>query len=79
MANGPKFGRPGKPPKLPVRLNAKPTRPHKVRRGELLDDLRRREALQSPLFCQHANECPAVCPCRGECWCNQPGRMCSST
>ena len=30
MSNGPKFGRPGKPPKLPVRLNAKPTRPHRV-------------------------------------------------
>lgn len=44
MANGPKFGRPGKPPKLPVRLNAKPTRPHRVRRGELLDALRRKEA-----------------------------------
>ena len=43
MSNGPKFGRPGKP-KLPVRLNAKPTRPHRVRRGELLDALHRKEA-----------------------------------
>ena len=44
MANGPKFGRPGKPPKLPVRLNAKPTRPHRVRKGELLAELRKKEA-----------------------------------
>ena len=33
------LGDPGKPPKLPVRLNAKPTRPHRVRRGELLKRL----------------------------------------
>ena len=40
MANGPKFGRPGKPPKLSVRLKAKPTRPHRVRKGELLGELK---------------------------------------
>ena len=48
MSNGPKFGRPGKPPKLPVRLNAKPTRPHKVRRGEL-----QKKAVQQDYACEN--------------------------
>lgn len=44
MANGPKFGKP-RPPrrfKPAVHLNAKPTRPHRARKRELLDALRQR-------------------------------------
>lgn len=46
MANGPKFGKPGPPRRFKpaVHLNAKPTRPHRVRKGELLDELKRKEA-----------------------------------
>ena len=47
MSNGPKFGR-GKPPKLPVRLNAKPI---KVA-GELLDGLAPREAVPLCHLCE---------------------------
>lgn len=44
MSNGPKFGAPKRPWKPPIRLDAKPTRPHRMRKGELLNELRKKEA-----------------------------------
>jgi len=35
-------------------------------------------AYDSMVFCEHANECPQSCPCPGNCFCRQPGNMCST-
>lgn len=34
-------------------------------KDKTFDDFRK----LSPIFCNHANECPAVCPCDKECYC----------
>lgn len=31
----------------------------------------------SPIWCEHANECPVVCPCPPDCDCQRPGAMCN--
>jgi hypothetical protein len=28
-------------------------------------------AEKSPIFCEHANECPAQCPCGSDCYCKE--------
>lgn len=32
--------------------------------------------VRSSVFCEHANECPAACPCDSRCACRQLGAMC---
>lgn len=37
-------------------------------KGRRLDG-RRRSKKTSAVYCEHANECPAVCPCPDDCYC----------
>ena len=43
----------------------------------LVGDMTLQADYDTPVFCQHANECPHVCPCKSDCWCQKPGRMCA--
>lgn len=36
-------------------------------------DLRVKDAVASPMFCEHANEVPRTCPCEPACFCRVKG------
>ena len=37
--------------------------------GGVVLDGRRRPRRDSPIYCEHANECPSRCPCDNDCYC----------
>lgn len=50
-----------------------PTPPKKT--GGIFDELleKHRAVSRSAMMCNHANECPAVCPCDADCYCRVKG------